>query len=128
MTSDQFLLSPGAGGAGALLAALVIGASAVWVSRHRRTEANKALEATNRHAALDRWWSQYTWLVSVDADLIPIEGRAALLQQVLAREACERYVGHTKIELVHLAAERNLPQTGTVEELVDRLAAADAES
>jgi len=77
---------------------------------------------------LDRWWSQYTWLVSVDADLIPIEGRAALLQQVLAREACERYVGHTKIELVHLAAERNLPQTGTVEELVDRLAAADAES
>lgn len=88
MTWDQFVLSPGAGGAGALLAALVVGGSALWVSQHRRTEASNALAATVRQSALDRWWTQYTWLVDVDADVIPIEGRTALLLQ-LRRDAQE---------------------------------------
>ena len=82
MTWEQFILSPGAGGAGALLAALVIGGSAVAVSLHRRTEASNALAETKRQAALERWWTQYTWLVSVTADAMPIEGRAAFLLQL----------------------------------------------
>jgi len=41
------------------------------------------------------------------------------------QEARERYEGLTKAELSDKLAERDLPKTGTVDELIDRLVAAD---
>ena len=40
-------------------------------------------------------------------------------------KARERYEGKTKAELSDLLDRRNLPKTGTVDELVDRLVEAD---
>jgi hypothetical protein len=55
------------------------------------------------------------------------QARAADRQQAnkdLAR-ARERYEGLTKVELADQLAERGLPRTGTVEELIERLVSAD---
>jgi hypothetical protein len=41
------------------------------------------------------------------------------------QQARERYQGKTKAELSGLLAERGLPKSGTVNELVERLAEAD---
>ncbi len=43
------------------------------------------------------------------------------------QEARERYEGLTKAELSDQLAQRDLPKTGTVDELIDRLVAADTE-
>jgi len=43
------------------------------------------------------------------------------------QEARERYEGLTKVELADQLAERGLPKTGNVDELVDRLVSADSE-
>jgi len=43
------------------------------------------------------------------------------------QEARERYEGLTKVELADKLAERGLPKTGNVDELVDRLVSADSE-
>jgi len=42
------------------------------------------------------------------------------------QEARERYEGLTKVELADKLAERGLPKTGNVDELVDRLVSADS--
>ena len=42
-----------------------------------------------------------------------------------ARKARERYEGQTKAELSDQLAERDLPKTGNVDELIERLAEAD---
>jgi len=42
------------------------------------------------------------------------------------QEARERYQGLTKAELAEKLAERELPKTGTVDELIDRLVSADS--
>lgn len=42
-----------------------------------------------------------------------------------SQEARDRYQGLTKAELSHRLAERDLPRTGSVDELVDRLVSAD---
>ena len=43
------------------------------------------------------------------------------------KEAREQYEGLTKAELSDLLAERELPKSGTVEELIERLVSADSE-
>ena len=43
------------------------------------------------------------------------------------RESREPYEGLTKAELSDLLAERELPKSGTVDELIDRLVSADSE-
>ena len=43
------------------------------------------------------------------------------------RQARDRYQGLTKTELAERLAERGLPRTGTVEELIERLVSADTE-
>ncbi len=43
------------------------------------------------------------------------------------KEARERYEGLTKAELSDLLAERDLPKTGTVEDLIERLVSDDSE-
>jgi hypothetical protein len=43
------------------------------------------------------------------------------------QEARERYEGLTKAELSDQLAERGLPKTGNVDELVDRLVSADSD-
>jgi hypothetical protein len=43
------------------------------------------------------------------------------------QEAREPYEGLTKAELSDLLAERELPKSGTVEELIERLVSADSE-
>ena len=42
------------------------------------------------------------------------------------QEARERYLGLTKVELADQLAERGLPKTGNVDELIDRLVSADS--
>ena len=51
------------------------------------------------------------------------EARKAERQQ--ARQARERYEGQTKAELSDQLAERDLPKTGNVDELIERLVEAD---
>ena len=51
------------------------------------------------------------------------EARMAERQQ--ARQARERYEGQTKAELSDQLAERDLPKTGNVDELIERLVEAD---
>jgi hypothetical protein len=43
------------------------------------------------------------------------------------QEARERYQGLTKVELADKLAERGLPKTGNVDELIDRLVSADSD-
>ncbi len=42
-------------------------------------------------------------------------------------QAREQYEGKTKAELADLLADRSLPKTGTVDELIERLVSADAQ-
>ena len=51
--------------------------------------------------------------------------RAAARQE--RQQARERYEGLTKVELADQLAQRGLPKTGTVDELVDRLVSADSQ-
>jgi hypothetical protein len=51
------------------------------------------------------------------------EARKAEREQ--ARQARERYEGQTKAELIDQLAERDLPKTGNVDELIERLVEAD---
>ena len=52
-------------------------------------------------------------------------GRAAVKQA--KEQAREPYEGLTKAELADILAERELPKSGTVEELIERLVSADSE-
>jgi hypothetical protein len=78
--------------------------------------------ATRGHAEAITDW------VTGEADTVAQTAQAQLEYTERAREekAREQYAGLSKTELTELAAERDLPKTGTVEELVDRLVAADA--
>ena len=51
--------------------------------------------------------------------------RSAARQE--GQQARKRYEGLTKVELVDQLAQRGLPKTGTVDELVDRLVSADSQ-
>jgi hypothetical protein len=80
---SDFIVTPGAGGLGAVVAALIVGSSAVVVSRHRHQEAGDALANTVQKEALERWWDRFVWLVGVGAESLPIEGRVAFLAALL---------------------------------------------
>jgi hypothetical protein len=66
------------------------------------------------------------WITG-EADTIAQTAQEQLEYTERAREdrAREQYSGLSKAELAELAATRDLPKTGTVEELVDRLVADD---
>lgn len=101
---DVFITSPGAGGMGALVAALVVGGSALWVSRHRqRAErltivemrarrradmraVSRSQTATERHNAQERWWERFVWLVN--ATNLTVDARIGLLER-MSDEALE---------------------------------------
>ena len=83
MTVGEFFASPGFGGVCAVVAALVVAWSALVVSRQRRVEADRTAADRDRVAALERWWTQYAWLVSADADRLPFEGRVEILVHLL---------------------------------------------
>ncbi len=51
-----------------MLAAGLVGGSALLVSGHRKREADR-----------ERWWTQYVWLMSSDADRLPFDGRSIIL-------------------------------------------------
>ena len=51
---------------------------------------------------------------------------AGTLTGVARDQAHERYEGWTKVELSDQLARRNLPKTGTVDELTERLIGADS--
>jgi hypothetical protein len=52
--------------------------------------------------------------------------QAGKVEQAAKEQARSRYVGLTKAELTDQLAERGLPRTGTVDELVERLVTADS--
>ena len=52
---------------------------------------------------------------------------AATAERAQRQQARDRYEGLTKTELADRLAERGLPRTGTVEELIERLVSADTE-
>jgi len=54
-----------------------------------------------------------------------VSGLAHEQARQVHHRARERYEGKTKAELSDLLDRRNLPKTGTVDELVDRLVEAD---
>jgi hypothetical protein len=83
MTIGEFFASPGFGGVCAVVAALLVAWSALVVSRQRRTEADRTAADQEHHTALERWWTQYAWLVSADADRLPFEGRVEILVHLL---------------------------------------------
>src|SRR3954468_8058140 len=90
MTTGEFFASPGFGGVCAVLAALLVAWSALVVSRQRRVEADRTAADQEHHTALERWWTQYAWLVSADADRLPFEGRVEILVHLLqAAEALQ---------------------------------------
>lgn len=64
----------------------------------------------------------------VQAEQVREQRRAERAQAREAhRRARERYEGLTKAELADQLADRDLPKTGTVEELIERLVAADGQ-
>lgn len=95
MTSDlSFWTSPGAGGLGAVLAAVLLGLVALYNSHVQKQAAANALKqlqeehdkqveaakstlseaaesrvSQERHQALERWWTQYIWLTKEGAGL-----------------------------------------------------------
>ncbi len=81
---SDFVVTPGAGGLGAVVAAVIVGASAVIVSRHRHREATAELANTKWQQALERWWNRYVWLVSIGPESLPIEGRLEFLAKLRA--------------------------------------------
>ena len=83
VTVGEFFASPGFGGVCAVVAALLVAWSALVVSRQRRVEADRTAADRDRVAALERWWTQYAWLVSADADRLPFEGRVEILVHLL---------------------------------------------
>lgn len=81
---SQFVVSPGAGGLGAVIAALAVGGSALLVSRHRRREADREHTLEARKNALDHWWTRYVWLISTEGEHLPIEGRIQIVGHLTA--------------------------------------------
>ncbi len=83
MNFGEFLQSPGFGGIGAILAAILVAVSALMVSQQRRAEADRVAADLARENSLERWWTQYSWLVSTEADRLPFEGRVEILVRLL---------------------------------------------
>lgn len=86
---DQFVTSPGAGGLGALVAAMLVFISAMLVSRHRHQEALEERSLDQRKLDLEqlerdrqRWWDQYKWLVTTGSEWISIMDRMAILNKL----------------------------------------------
>lgn len=89
---DEFLTSPGAGGLGALVAAIIIGWVTLRSSIHRRldaaeTAAQKDAQAAQirSHQEQERWWGRFTWLVELPATSLPFEGRLAMIAELKAQ-------------------------------------------
>lgn len=77
----DFWTSPGLGGVGAVLAAVVAG-SIAWISSSRQRATD------TRHRRIEQWWDRYTWLVSTDGVVLEPKGRSAVASS-LHRTAVE---------------------------------------
>lgn len=77
----DFWTSPGLGGVGAVLAAVVAG-SIAWISSSRQRATD------TRHRRIEQWWDRYTWLVSTDGVVLETKGRSAVASS-LHRTAVE---------------------------------------
>jgi hypothetical protein len=80
---SDFIVTPGAGGVGAVIAASFIGGSALLVSRHRRRDADNDRRSSDRKVAVEQWWTRYTWLVSANSQDLPITGRAEMVAHLI---------------------------------------------
>ena len=89
------------------------------VADHTVKQAQKAEDIANRQAAAAEKAEKEAVKQARTAE------RAAARQA--EKEGREQYEGMTKAELSGLLAERDLPKSGTVEELIGRLVSADSE-
>jgi len=88
-----------------------------------RAQTSSAGEAVRGHAeSVTDWISG-----AVDTAQKSAQEQADAIATARREQAHARYAGLSKTELTELLAQRDLPRTGTSDELIDRLVAADAQ-